>query len=124
MARKPSPTLTDGEARLMNVLWKQGQATVSEVIASLPRRPPVAYNTVQTLLGILEDKGYVAHEQVGRRFVYRPVVEQNVARRRALSHLVKSLFDDSPSLLVLNVLDDERLERSEVERLKKLIGDA
>ena len=124
MARKPSPTLTDGEARLMNVLWKQGQATVSEVIASLPRRPPVAYNTVQTLLGILEDKGYVAHEQVGRRFVYRPVVEQNVARRRALSHLVKSLFDDSPSLLVLNVLDDERLEQSEVERLKKLIGDA
>ena len=124
MARKPSPTLTDGEARLMNVLWKQGQATVSEVIASLPRRPPVAYNTVQTLLGILEDKGYVAHEQVGRRFVYRPVVEQNVARRRALSHLVKSLFDDSPSLLVLNVLDDERLEQAEVERLKKLIGDA
>ncbi len=124
MARKPSPTLTDGEARLMNVLWKQGQATVSEVIASLPRRPPVAYNTVQTLLGILEDKGYVAHEQVGRRFVYRPVVEQNVARRRALSHLVKSLFDDSPSLLVLNVLDDERLDQSEVERLKKLIGDA
>jgi predicted transcriptional regulator len=124
MARKPSPTLTDGEARLMNVLWKQGQATVSEVVASLPRRPPVAYNTVQTLLGILEDKGYVAHEQVGRRFVYRPVVEQNVARRRALSHLVKSLFDDSPSLLVLNVLDDERLEQSEVERLKKLIGDA
>ena len=108
----------------MNVLWKQGQATVSEVIASLPRRPPVAYNTVQTLLGILEDKGYVAHEQVGRRFVYRPVVEQNVARRRALSHLVKSLFDDSPSLLVLNVLDDERLDQSEVERLKKLIGDA
>lgn len=124
MARKPSPTLTDGEARLMNVLWKQGQATVSEVVASLPRRPPVAYNTVQTLLGILEDKGYVAHEQVGRRFVYRPVVEQNVARRRALSHLVKSLFDDSPSLLVLNVLDDERLDQSEVERLKKLIGDA
>jgi len=124
MARKPSPTLTDGEVRLMNVLWKQGQATVSEVVASLPRRPPVAYNTVQTLLRILEDKGYVAHEQVGRRFVYRPIVEQNVARRRALSHLVKSLFDDSPSLLVLNVLDDERLDQSEVERLKKLIGDA
>ncbi len=124
MARKPSPTLTDGEVRLMNVLWRKGHATVTEVVASLPRRPPVAYNTVQTLLRILEEKGYVAHEQVGRRFVYRPVVEQNVARRRALGHLVKSLFDDSPSLLVLNVLDDERLEKTEVERLKKLIGDA
>ena len=124
MARRPSPTLTDGEVRLMNVLWKRAKATVAEVVASLPRRPPVAYNTVQTLLRILEEKGYVAHEQVGRRFVYRPVVEQDAARRRALGHLVKSLFDDSPSLLVLNVLDDERLDQSEVERLKKLIGDA
>jgi BlaI family transcriptional regulator, penicillinase repressor len=124
MARKPSQTLTDGEVRLMNILWKKGHATVSEVVAGLPRRPPVAYNTVQTLLRILEDKGYVSHEQVGRRFVYRATVEQNVARRRALGHLVKSLFDDSPSLLVLNVLGDEGMERSEVERLKKLIGDA
>jgi predicted transcriptional regulator len=124
MARKPSLTLTDGEVRLMNILWKKGQATVSEVVAGLPRRPPIAYNTVQTLLRILEEKGYVSHEQVGRRFVYHPSVEQNVARRRALGHLVKSLFDDSPSLLVLNVLGDEGLERSEIERLKKLIGDA
>jgi predicted transcriptional regulator len=124
MARKPSPTLTDGEVRLMNVLWKRGHASVSDVVASLPRRPPVAYNTVQTLLRILEDKGYVTHEQVGRRFVYHPVVEQRVARRDALGHLVKSFFDDSPSLLVLNVLDDERLERAEVDRLKKLIGEA
>ena len=107
----------------MNILWKNGQGTVGDVVAALPRRPPIAYNTVQTLLRILEEKGYVSHEQVGRRFVYRPVIEQHVARRRALGHLLKSLFDDSPSLL-LNALGDEGLERSEVERLKKLIGDA
>jgi BlaI family transcriptional regulator, penicillinase repressor len=105
----------------MNVLWQHGQATVSEVVAALPKKPAIAYNTVQTLLRILEDKGYVMHEQAGRRFVYRPLVDQRDARRLALGHLVKSLFDDSPSLLVLNVLDDEQLDRSEVERLKKLI---
>jgi BlaI family penicillinase repressor len=123
MARKSSPTLTDGEARLMNVLWKKGRATVGEVVAALPTKRPVAYNTVQTMLRILEVKGYVAHEQEGRAFVYRPLIEQRAARRRALGHLMKALFDDSPSLLMLDVLRDERLDSGEVERLKQMIDE-
>jgi predicted transcriptional regulator len=124
MARKRSPTLTDGETRLMNVLWKRGHATVGEVVAALPRRHTVAYNTVQTTLRILESKGYVAHDQIGRAFVYRPLVEQRTARRRALGHLLKGLFDNSPSQLVLDVLDDERISPDEIERLKRLIAEA
>lgn len=122
MARKRSPTLTDGESRLMNVLWKKRRATVGEVVATLPRRHTVAYNTVQTMLRILEAKGYVAHEQVGRAFVYRPLVEQRIARRRAVGHLLKALFDNSPSQLVLDVLDDERIDPDEIERLKRRIA--
>lgn len=122
MARKRSPTLTDGETRLMNVLWKRGRATVGDVIDALPRRHAVAYNTVQTMLRILEDKGYVTHDQIGRAFVYRPLVEQRAARRRALGHLIKGLFDNSPSLVVLDVLQDERLDPSEMQRLKRLIA--
>ena len=124
MARKRSPTLTDGETRLMNVLWKMGRATVGDVVADLPRRQTVAYNTVQTMLRILEDKGYVAHDQVGRAFVYHPVVGQSTARRRALGHLIKALFDNSPSQVVLDVLNDERLGPGEIERLKRLIAEA
>ena len=124
MARKPSSTLTDGEARLMNVLWKKRRATVADVLTALPKKPAVAYNTVQTMLRILEEKGYVAHEQEGRAFVYRPLVEQTVARRRALGHLVRSLFDGSPSLLVLNVLKDEQIDAEELARLRRLIDDA
>jgi predicted transcriptional regulator len=124
MARKRSPTLTDGESRLMNVLWKRGRATVSDVVADLPKRHSVAYNTVQTMLRILEDKGYVRHDQVGRAFVYRPTVAQSAARRRALGHLIKALFDNSPSLVVLDVLSDERIDPAEIEHLKRLIGEA
>ncbi len=124
MARKRSPTLTDGESRLMNVLWKKERATVGEVVSALPRKHAVAYNTVQTMLRILEAKGYVAHDQVGRAFVYRPLVEQRTARRRALSHLIKALFDNSPSQVVLDVLHDERLAAGEIERLKRLIAEA
>ena len=124
MARKRSPTLTDAESRLMNVLWKKERATVGEVVSALPRKHAVAYNTVQTMLRILEAKGYVAHDQVGRAFVYRPLAEQRTARRRALGHLIKALFDNSPSQVVLDVLHDERLGPGEIERLKRLIAEA
>lgn len=124
MARKRSPTLTDGESRLMNVLWKKERATVGEVVSALPRKHAVAYNTVQTMLRILEAKGYVGHDQIGRAFVYRPLIEQSTARRRALGHLIKALFDNSPSQVVLDVLHDERLGPGEIERLKRLIAEA
>lgn len=124
MARKRSPVLTDAEARLMHVLWQRGQATVAEVVAGLRGRPLVAYNTVQTTLRILEDKGYVRHEKAGRAFIYHPLVDQQVARRSALGHLVKRMFDNSPSLLVLNVLENDQIEPGELQRLKRLIEEA
>src|SRR5688572_28651198 len=98
MARRRSPSLTDGEARLMAVLWDRKHATVADVVAAL--RPRATYSTVQTMLRILEVKGYVAHEKEGRAFVYHPIVDQKQARRRALSHLITRLFNNSPSLLV------------------------
>lgn len=124
MARKPSPGLTDGETRIMNVLWAKGRATVGEVVSALPARRPVAYNTVQTMLRILESKRYVSHEQVGRAFVYYPIVAQHAARRKALGYLIDALFDSSPSLLVLDLLKDERLDPAEIGRLKRMIDEA
>lgn len=108
----------------MAVLWARGRATVAEVQAGLKGRHEVTYSTVQTLLRILEEKGYVAHEKLGRAFLYRPLIDEGQARRRALRHMVSRLFENSPSLLVLNVLEDDRMTREELRRLKKLINDA
>jgi BlaI family penicillinase repressor len=108
----------------MAVLWQKQKATVSDVVTSLKGRRPVNYSTVQTMLRILEDKGYVVHDNAGRAFVYRPVVSQPQARRKALSHLMTRLFDNSPSLLVLNVLEHEQIDPAELERVKKLIEKA
>jgi predicted transcriptional regulator len=124
MARGRSPSLTDGEARLMAVLWQKQKATVSDVVTALKGRRPVNYSTVQTMLRILEEKGYVVHEKAGRAFVYRPIVSQPQARRKALSHLMSRLFDNSPSLLVLNVLENEQIDPVELDRLKKLVEKA
>ena len=124
MARKSSPALTDAEARVMAVVWQKQTVTVGDVVAALKKQHAVTYSTVQTILRILETKGYVAHDKVARAFVYRPVVDERQARRRALRHLMRRLFNNSPSLLVLNVLDDEQIDAAELKRLKKLIEDA
>jgi predicted transcriptional regulator len=124
MARPRSPALTDAEARIMSVLWQRGTASVAHVLAELRKKRAVSYSTIQTILRILEEKGYVSHEKVARAFIYRPRVDERQARRRALRHLVTRLFDGSPSLLVLNVLEDDRIEAEELNRLKKLIEDA
>ena len=124
MARKRSPALTDAEARVMAVLWRTQTSTVADVVDALKPTGPVSYSTVQTVLRILETKGYVAHDKIARAFVYRAIVDERQARRRALRHLVTRLFNDSPSLLVLNVLDDEELDQAELLRLKNLIRDA
>jgi BlaI family penicillinase repressor len=124
MPRKPSPALTDAEARVMAVLWESETATVADVVRVLSKRRVVSYSTAQTILRILEAKGYVTHEKVARAFVYRPVVDERQARRRALRHLVSRMFNGSPSLLVLNVLEDGRIDAAEMKQLKKLIEDA
>src|SRR5215469_15669748 len=100
LARKKSSNLTEGELRLMDVLWKNGPATVGDVAASLTEDPPLAYSTVLTRLRILEDKGYPRHIKRGRAFVYEPVIAQEEASRNALSYLVNRFFGGSRELLV------------------------
>ena len=121
MARKQSPALTDAEAEVMAILWRLQKASVGEVVAALNQTRPVTYSTVQTILRILETKRYVTHDKIARAFIYEPVVDERQARRRALRHLVSRLFEGSPSLLVLNVLEDEEIAPTEREQLRKLI---
>ena len=109
----------------MRVLWQKTSASVAdvaEVLSSGTRR--VHYSTVQTILRILEAKGYVTHDKTGRRFTYHALVGQQQVRRSALRLLVAGWFDNSPSQLVLNVLEDQRIDPQELERLKKLIREA
>jgi BlaI family transcriptional regulator, penicillinase repressor len=108
----------------MTVLWELRHASVADVVDALRTKRPVKYSTVQTMLRILENKGYVTHKKSGRAFIYRPRIDERHARRRALSHLVSRLFNNSPSLLVLNALEDARIDPAEIERLKTLIRDS
>ncbi len=123
MARHKSETLTAAELPLMQVLWQRGSATVGEIAEALAKDKPVAYNTVLTLMRILERKGYVRHTKDGRAFVYHAVVDNGEACRTAVRQLLSRFFQDSPELLVLNLLRDEALDQRELDRLRKLIED-
>jgi predicted transcriptional regulator len=121
--RKKSPQLTESELRLMNVVWEKGRATVAEVAEALKQEPQPAYSTVLTTLRILEKKGYLQHKKAGRAFVYEPAVDRQQARHGAVHHLLSRFFNNSPELLVTNLLRDEKITGKELSRLKKLIAE-
>jgi predicted transcriptional regulator len=123
MARKKSPTLTEAELRLMDVIWRVGQASVSDVVEALGD-PPLAYNTVLTTLRILEKKGYVKHRAVGRAFVYSPKIGQGEAQTTVIDYVVSRFFDNSPRALMLKLLDNEELDDNDVRRLRALLEKA
>ncbi|HKX29570.1 MAG TPA: BlaI/MecI/CopY family transcriptional regulator [Blastocatellia bacterium] len=123
MARRKSPTLTEVELELMEVLWEKGEATVSEIVEALPDER-LAYSSVLTMMRILEQKGYVAHEKEGRAFVYHPVIDRQQAQKSVLGYLLKRFFNNSPELLVVNLLEHEDVDPNEVKRLRQMIEKA
>ena len=123
MARRKSPTMTEVELELMEVLWEKGEATVSEVVESLPEQR-LAYSSVLTMMRILEQKGYVMHEKEGRAFVYRPLINRQQAQQSVIGYLLKRFFNNSPELLVVNLLEHEDVGPDEIKRLRQMIDKA
>ena len=123
MARPPSRTLTDGEHRIMKVLWEKGSATVAEVADALAGKDGSAYTTVLTMMRIMRDKGYLACRKDGRAHVYTPRVDQDAAARKAVRQVLSKFFGGSPGELVLSFLREEDLRPEELDELKKRILD-
>jgi predicted transcriptional regulator len=118
-----SQQLSRRERQIMDVLYANGPATTAEVLQRLPEPP--SYSAVRALLRILEEKGHVTHDEDGPRYVYRPIVERDAARRGALEHLIRTFFDGSPASAAAALLEsaDGRLEDADLERLSRLIDE-
>jgi predicted transcriptional regulator len=108
----------------MDIIYKRGRATASEVLDELPGTPH--YSTVRTQLRVLEEKGHVTHEEDGVRYVYMPAVPRRAARKSALRHLVDTFFDGSAEQVVAAVLGGEgaKLSEDELDRIADLIEKA
>ncbi len=116
------PTFTARELDIMTALWQRGAATAAEVRDALADDGiELAYNTVLTILRILQDKGFVAHNVEGRAHRFRPLVAREAASKSAVKRLLDGLFDRSPEALMTHLVRDEGLDRAALERLKALV---
>jgi predicted transcriptional regulator len=108
----------------MDLLYRSGRATAADVLDGLPDAP--SYSAVRALLRILEQKGHVRHEEDGRAYVYTPVTRRAEARQSAMSHLLKTFFDNSAEQAVaaLLAIKGERMAPDELERMSKMIDKA
>jgi predicted transcriptional regulator len=90
-------------------------------LEDLPEKTPLAYNSVLTTIRILEKKGYVKHIKDGRAHVYTPLVARQEATRSEIRRLVSRFFGNSHELLVLNILEDQKVDAAELNRLRKML---
>jgi BlaI family transcriptional regulator, penicillinase repressor len=123
MPPRTSPTLTEAELRIMNVLWMKGSGSVQQILDGLPKKPVLAYNSVLTTVRILEKKGYVKHVKDGRAHIYLPLVGRKEATRFEIRHLVNRFFENSHELLVMNILEDRSIDDEELQHLRKMLNE-
>jgi predicted transcriptional regulator len=116
--------LSRRERQIMDFLFQRGKASVGEVMDGIP--DPPGYSAVRATLRTLEQKGRVSHEEDGRAYVYRPTLRRDAARKSALTHVVKTFFDNSAeqALAALLELKGPRLSDAELERVSRLVENA
>jgi predicted transcriptional regulator len=124
MKKNPLSQLARRERQIMDVVYARGEATVAEVLEALP--DPPTYSTVRAMLGKLERKGFVKHEERGPRYVYLPTLARHKASVTALERTVQTFFDGSATKAMAALLDLDALDITddEMDRMEQLIADA
>jgi predicted transcriptional regulator len=116
--------LSRRERQIMDFLFRTGRATAADVMEGLSDAP--SYSAVRALLRILEQKGHIRHEEEGRAYVYMPLVRRDAARQTALTHLLKTFFDNSAeqAMAALLAIKGEKMSGAELERMSRMIEKA
>jgi len=116
--------LSRRERQIMDVIYREGQATATEVLAAIA--DPPSYSAVRAMLRVLENKGHLRHVPDGTRYVYRPTLARDRAGKPALENVLRTFFDGSTEKAVAALLDLSRSELSaqDFDRLSELIAQA
>lgn len=124
MTKQTHSNLSRRERQIMDIIYKRAQATAMEMMENLP--DPPGYSAVRAMLRLLEEKGYLKHQQDGLRYVYLPTVSREKARQSALKQMLQTFFDDSTEDAVATLLDisKSKLSKADLDRLSKLIDEA
>ena len=124
MTKKSHRHLGARERQIVEAVHQLGEASVAAVRGQLP--DPPSYSAVRTMMGLLEQKGYLKHRREGIKYIYRPAESPEKARRSALRHLLKTFFGGAASDAVAAILDEsaDEIPAEEYDRLARLIEEA
>jgi predicted transcriptional regulator len=124
MATTEHHDLSRRERQIMDVVYRLGRASATEVLAGVP--DPPSYSAIRAHLRVLEDKGHLRHEVVGTKYVYAPTLSRARARRSAMRRLVDTFFEGSPRQAMAALLDVSRedLSAEDLDRLARLVDEA
>lgn len=112
--------LTRAEEQVMQILWKLGKGYINDLLEYFPMPKP-AYNTVSTIVRILEKKGFIDHEADGKSYIYFPIVSKSEYTKHSLGQLLNGYFSNSYKQMVSFFAHDEKLTLTELEEMKRLI---
>lgn len=119
MPRQPAKTFTDKELEIMRVIWERGAATAKEIQEALP--DDRHYNSVLTIIRVLERKGHLTHRVEGKAHIYRAKAKAEKAQRRVLSHLIEQVFGGSAAAMVLHLVETGDLTEDDLSEVRAKI---
>lgn len=114
--------LTKTEERIMQVLWKLQKAFVKDIIEELDDEPKPPYNTISSIVRLLEKKGYVNYKAYGKTYEYFPAISKEDYTKTTFSKMFSGYFDNSPASLLSFMVKEEKLSAADIEELKALIN--
>jgi len=114
--------LTKAEEQFMQILWELEEASVQEIIDQLPEPKP-AYNTVSTIIRILETKDFVSHKAKGRGYIYFPLVSKSIYTNQSLQKIVDGYFEGSFKSMVSFFVNKNEVDFKELDTILKIIND-
>ena len=123
MQRHPPPLPTEGELRLLRVLWERGPSTVREVQQALSGTGESGYTTVLKLLQIMHGKGLVIRDESSRTHVYAAAVPPETTQRQLVSDLIERAFGGSAHHLVMQALSPQVASREDLDRIRALLDE-
>lgn len=112
--------LTKAEEQIMHELWEMGGGFVKEVIERLPEPKP-AYNTVSTIIRILETKGFVGHEAYGKSYKYIPIIQKEEYKKMIANKMLSGYFENSPKQMLSFFLEENKLDVKDLDDILNII---
>jgi len=116
------PKPSEGELRILRVLWERGPSTVREVFEQLETETGVGYTTFLKLMQIMHEKGLVTRDETARSHVYSAVLTRDTAQKRLLTDLKNAVFGGSTRQLVLQILSDARTSKEEIDEIRAVLA--